>query len=213
LTVHYPYPVFLNLSGRLCVVVGGGKVALRKINDLLEAGAQVTVVAETPDKLIEECAARKEIKLFKRLFRPEDIKNAFLVFAATDDNVVNTEIAEIARGSGAIFNAVDNPQQSDFFSGAVVKRGPLRIAVSTSGLSPSIASGIRRELEEHYSESFADFLITAGKMRQYILELDTITKDKKEYALKWLGKKETLTLFITSGEEKVWKELKKIISS
>ena len=210
---YYPYPVFINMRGRSCIVVGGGKVALRKISDLLETGAKVTVVAETPDPIIEDLAQKENIKLFRRLFKPEDIENAFLVFTATDDDSVNAEIAGIAKKYGALVNVVDNPQYCDFFSGAVVKRGPLRIAISTSGCSPGIAAEIRRELDELYSESFASFLQTVGEMRQYILSLDDITRDKKNNALKWLSKKETLTLFIDSGKGKVWDGLKRIISS
>ena len=210
---YYPYPIFINMSKRSCVVVGGGKVALRKINDLLEAGAKVTVVAETPDTAIVDLAQKGKIKLFRRLFKPEDIENAFLVFTATDDDSVNAEIAGIAKKYGALVNVVDNPQYCDFFSGAVVKRGPLRIAISTSGCSPGIAAEIRRELNELYNESFASFLQIVGEMRQYVLSLDDITRDKKNNALKWLSKKETLTLFIDSGKGKVWDGLKRIISS
>jgi len=210
---HYPYPVFINMINRLCVVIGGGKVALRKINDLLETGAKVTVVAETPDPIIEDLAQKGNIRLFKRLFKPEDIDNAFLVFTATNNDSVNAEIAGIAKKRGAFVNVVDNPQLCDFFSGAVVKKGPLRIAISTSGRNPGIASEIRRELDELYSESFGDFLQTVGEMRQYLLSLDDITKDEKNNALKWLSKKETLNLFINSGKEKVWEGLKRIISS
>jgi len=201
------------MRGRSCIVVGGGKVALRKISDLLETGAKVTVVAETPDPIIDDLAQKENIKLFRRPFKPEDIENAFLVFTATDDDSVNAEIAGIAKKYGALVNVVDNPQYCDFFSGAVVKRGPLRIAISTSGCSPGIAAEIRRELDELYSESFASFLQTVGEMRQYILSLDDITRDKKNNALKWLSKKETLTLFIDSGKGKVWDGLKRIISS
>ncbi|GAJ15441.1 unnamed protein product, partial [marine sediment metagenome] len=201
---YYPYPVFINMRGRSCIVVGGGKVALRKISDLLETGANVTVVAETPDPIIEDLAQKGNIKLFRRLFKPEDIENAFLVFTATDDDSVNAEIAGIAKKYGALVNVVDNPQYCDFFTGAVVKRGPLRIAISTSGCSPGIAAEIRRELNELYGESFASFLQTVGEMRQYVLSLDDITRDKKNNALKWLSKKETLTLFIDSGKGKVW---------
>jgi len=190
LSDYYPYPVFINMRDRSCIVVGGGKVALRKISDLLETGAKVTVVAETPDPIIEDLAKKGNIKLFRRLFKPEDIENAFLVFTATDDDSVNAEIAGIAKKYGALVNVVDNPQYCDFFSGAVVKRGPLRIAISTSGCSPGIAAEIRRELNELYSESFASFLQIVGEMRQYVLSLDDITRDEKNNALKWLSKKQ-----------------------
>ena len=92
---YYPYPIFLNLNDRDCVVVGGGSVAKRKIMDLLEAGAGVTVVAEKFDPLIMDIVQKGKIKLIKRNFKPQDIENAFIVFATTDDNAINVEIAEI----------------------------------------------------------------------------------------------------------------------
>ena len=211
--VHYPYPIFLNMRDRQCVVVGGGNVALRKIMGLLEAGASVTVVAEKFDPLIMDLAKEEKIKLIKRHFKPQDIENAFIVFAATDDNAVNVEIAEIAREHGTLVNAVDNPVYCDFFSSAVMKRGPLRIAVSTSGLCPGIANCIRKELEELYDESYSDFIRNAGVMRHYILHRENITENQKNNALKWLYNKETFNLFVNSGKEKVWEELEKIISS
>ena len=211
--VHYPYPIFLNLSDRQCIVVGGGNVALRKIMGLLEAGATVTVVAEKFDPLIMDLEKEGKIKLIKRHFKPQDIENAFVVFAATDDNAVNVEIAEIAREQGTLVNTVDNPGHCDFFSSAVMKRGPLRIAVSTSGLCPGIAYRIRRELEELYDESYADFIQNAGVMRHYILHCENITENQKNNAMKWLYNEETFNLFVNSGKEKVWEELEKIISS
>ena len=209
---NYSYPVFLNISGRQCVVVGGGKVAVRKVSDLLEAGAEVTVVAENHDPQMEELARTGDIILFKRPFEPEDVYGAMIVFAATDNDSINAEIAEIARKHGALVNVVDNPEHCDFFSGAVIERGPLRIAVSTSGRCPAIAATIRRELEELYSKSYGDYIETAGEIRRYILTSTDITEDKKNDALKWLGRKETFIQFIDSGKEEIWKELQKIIS-
>ncbi len=210
---HYSYPVFLNLSGRPCIVIGGGKVASRKVGELVEVGARVTVVAENPDPFIEELSQTGTITLLRSFFKPEDVEKAFLVFAATDDNSVNAEIAIKARQKGILINAVDNPGQCDFFSGSVLKRGPLRIAISTSGRCPGIAANIRKKLEKQFSESYSDFIETAGEIRDYVLSAEEINTDKKSDALKWLSAEETLALFIDSGKEKVWEELKKIISS
>ena len=209
---HYPYPIFVRLSGRKCVVVGGGKIATRKVSELLESGADVTVVADVADPRIEEFAEKNEITLHKRLFEPGDVEGAFIVFAATDDDSVNAGIAAVGSNAGALVNAVDNPPHCDFYSAGVVKRGPLRIAVSTSGFCPAAAAEIRRELEDQYSESYGEFLMHACEMRQYILKNDGIAKDIKDTALMWLGKKETYNLFIKAGKDGVWAELAKIIS-
>jgi precorrin-2 dehydrogenase / sirohydrochlorin ferrochelatase len=212
LSEHYPYPIFVRLSGRKCVVVGGGKIATRKVSELLESGADVTVIADVPDPRIEELAGKKEITLHKRLFEPVDVEGAFIVFAATDVDSVNAEIAAIGSDGGALVNAVDNPPHCDFYSAGVVKRGPLRIAVSTSGFCPAAAAGIRRELEEQYDESYGDFIMQACEMRQHILKMDGLPKDIKNSALMWLGNKETYNLFIKAGKDEVWAELEKIIS-
>ena len=89
----------------------------------------------------------------------------------------------------------------------------MRIAISTSGCCPGIAAGIRRDLEKNYDVSFADYLESIGEMRQFILSINNITTDRKNRALQWFCDNETFILFIESGKEKVWEELKKIISS
>ena len=212
LTEPYPYPVFLRLGGRKCVVVGGGTVASRKVSELLDAGADVTVIADIPNERLEALAEANEITLQRRAFESGDMDGAFIVFAATDDDEVNAEIASLGSKSGALVNAVDNPPHCDFFSAGVLKRGPLRIAVSTSGFCPAAASTIRRELETQYGESYGEYLVYACDMRQYVLRQDSLPKDTKDRALKWLGQKETYTLYIETGKDGVWAELEKIIS-
>ena len=208
---HSLYPIFLSLSGKLCSVIGGGSVALRKVRDMLEAGADITVVSEHPSQEIIELSERGHIQLKTKRFEPDDIENAFLVFAATDDTSVNSRIAEAAKNIGALFNAVDTPELCGFFSGAVVKRGSLRIAISTAGSSPGIARQIRRELEELYPDSYGEFIEAAGEMRKYILSRENISPDRQKTALSWLSRKETRMLFFESGKERIWEELKKLI--
>jgi precorrin-2 dehydrogenase/sirohydrochlorin ferrochelatase len=108
-------------------------------------------------------------------------------------------------------NAVDNPEYCDFYSGAVVRRGPLRIAISTSGRCPGIAGNIRMDIEERYKGSLGDFIETAGELRSYILTIQD--GEKKNKALLWLCEKETYALFLHSGKEKVWEKLTEILSS
>ncbi len=207
------YPLFLLLEGRRCVVVGGGKVAVRKVADLLDTGADVIVVADVTLPAIEEQAQAGSITLIRRSFEPGDIDNTFLVFAATDDSAVNAKIAEIARKNGTLINAVDDPENCDFFSGAQVKRGPLRIAISTSGQCPGLAAALRKELEERYPGSLGDFIRVAGEMRSYVQSKASLTPDGKKRALDWISSGAARTFFTTSGEEKVWTELQKMISS
>ena len=207
-----PYPVFLAIEGKPCLVVGGGRVAHRKTLDLLECGASVTVVAESAAPEMTELAAQGKIRLLRRRAEPEDVSGTFLVFGATDDDGLNASICDAARAEGILVNAVDNPSSSDFTSGAVVKRGPLRIAISTSGCSPLIATSIRRELEERYGESFGAYIACAGELRTRILSLPC-PLERKDEALRWIAGGSAFNLFLGSGREGVWNEVRKILFS
>lgn len=205
----HPYPVFLRLAERPCLVVGGGTVATRKALDLVESGARVTVVAERPSSDMEDLANRGRIALARRRFEPADLDGMFLVFAATDDRAVNAGIAGLARERGVLVNAVDDPERCDFISGAVVKRGPLRIAVSTSGCSPAFAGRIRREIEERYGDACGSFLELAGEIRESVLAEEP-DEDRRKRALSRLADEEMYTLYLRFGKERVWEEIRKI---
>jgi precorrin-2 dehydrogenase/sirohydrochlorin ferrochelatase len=134
------FPVFLKLQGAKAVVVGGGRIALRKCRDLLAAGARVHAVA--PDF----CAQLKRlssVKLCERPFHATDVRGAALVIAATDSPEVNARVAAEARRRGIHANVVDNPKDSTFIVPAVLRRGLVVIAVSTSGASPALARNLR----------------------------------------------------------------------
>ncbi len=210
---EFSYPVFLRLSGRHCLVVGGGPVAFRKMQDLLESGAVVTVVAETPIAAFDPFAADGTITLRVRRFEPDDVEGAVLIFAATDDDEVNERVAGIARSRGALVNVADSPGLCDFYSGAAVKRGPLRIAVSTSGNAPGLAARIREELEKQFGEEWSEYLVYIGSLRRQIISSELIREEQKREALRWLGSSETFELFRDKGKEKVWDNLQRIISS
>ncbi len=205
----HPYPVFLRLAERSCLVVGGGKVAFRKALDLAESGAQVTVVAEAPSPGMEELAKQCRVVLERRPFEPDDLKGMFLVFAATDDRAVNASISELARTHGVLVNAVDDPDRCDFISGAVVKRGPLRIAVSTSGCCPAYAARVRREIEEQYDESRGEFLELAGEIRESVLAEEQ-NEERRKQVLSRLADEEMYTIYLRCGKERVWEEIRKI---
>jgi precorrin-2 dehydrogenase / sirohydrochlorin ferrochelatase len=207
-----PYPVFLLVEGKHCIIIGGGLVACRKASDLLECGAIVTVVAEIPSPEIEHLEIEGRIAVHRRRFEPEDVQGAFLVFAATDDNCVNADISEICQKKGILVNAVDDPGCSDFISGAIAQRGPLRIAVSTSGCSPKIAARIRRELEERYDAAFGDYVSFAGELRDYINQQENLHKHR-DNALSWIASEEAYSIYIHSGKEKVWEEIRKMLFS
>ncbi|MEZ5476909.1 MAG: siroheme synthase CysG [Thiolinea sp.] len=143
------YPVFLNLKNRPCLVVGGGKVAERKVETLLQAGARVTVVApaQTPDLAAIMARHPQQADYQARTFQPQDLDGRLLVIAATDQRTVNQQVAELAQQQNILVNVVDDPEACSFIVPSIVDRSPVCIAVSTGGASPVLARQLRMKLE------------------------------------------------------------------
>jgi len=138
------YPIFLSLKDRPVLVVGAGKVALRKTRSLLEAGARVTVIAPEWEDEFEALPVR----LVARRFRASDLGGCVLVFAATNDRLTNHRIGIAAKGKGVFANIADSAEECDFVVPARVHRGGIQIAVSTGGENPRLAADLRKKLEE-----------------------------------------------------------------
>ena len=143
-------PIFLDVTGRECVVVGGGEVAARKVEALLEAGARVTVVSPRLSPPLKALVARGLVTHIAREYERGDIRGCVLVYAATDDPKLHRELAAEARALGIPINVVDVPELCTFISPAVVNRGELQIAISTGGASPAFAARLRRALEDQF---------------------------------------------------------------
>lgn len=142
------YPAFLNLSGKHCLVVGGGRLALHKTEDLRTAGARVTVVSP---RLDPGFGRLNDVRLIRRAFRPSDlILGPWLVVAATDDEKLHARIARLCRARRIWANVVDRPALCDFIVPSVVRRGPVTFAVSTGGLSPAVAKFLGADLRRRY---------------------------------------------------------------
>jgi precorrin-2 dehydrogenase/sirohydrochlorin ferrochelatase len=159
------YPLCLDISGKRCVVVGGGAVAERKVERLLSCGARVEVVAKALTPIL--AAWKREGRIVHRDADYEEscLSGASLVIGATDDETVNGVIAKDARTRGIPVNIVDNPARCDFILPSVVERGDLMIAVSTGGKSPALARKLREELEETYGPEYAVLLEILGEHR------------------------------------------------
>jgi precorrin-2 dehydrogenase/sirohydrochlorin ferrochelatase len=145
------YPIFLNLSGRRCVVVGGGAVASRKVGKLLQAGAEVVVVS--PEVLPE--LAGMDVQIQNRAYEYGDLEGANLAFTATGSREVNAAVAREAKERGVPINVADRPSEGDFAVPSTLRRGGLQVAVSTGGASPTLARRIRGELEEAFEPEWA----------------------------------------------------------
>jgi precorrin-2 dehydrogenase/sirohydrochlorin ferrochelatase len=163
-TLKY-YPVFWNITGKKCVVVGGGEVAERKVKRLLECGAKVFVISS---RLTPELARLNEKNMISHVakeYSVEQIYGAALVIGATDDEKTNTAIASDARNKGILVNIVDDPQKCDFILPSLVERGDLTIAISTGGKSPALARYLREEFETAYGEEYRILLDILGSLR------------------------------------------------
>ncbi len=151
------YPIFLTgLQGWKCVVVGGGEVAQRKVNGLLAVGAHPTVVAPEATAEIIAKAADDRLTWLPRPVCREDLRDAMLVFAATDDEDVNRDVAAWAKEAGSLVNVADQQEACDFTLPAMLRRGKLTIAVSSGGASPALAAIIRDRLALLFPEELAD---------------------------------------------------------
>ena len=142
-----PYPVFLKVEDKLCVVVGAGRVAERRVRGLCDAKAQVRVVGITATEGILKLADEGAIHLYQRAFESSDLDGSALVIAATDHIDVNRAVQVAAKCRGILFCGTDPHTDSDFIVPAVVRRGDLQVAISTGGKSPAYAALLRREIE------------------------------------------------------------------
>ena len=163
------YPVFLKLEDKLCVVVGAGRVAERRVRGLCDAGARVRVVGITATEGILQLADEGAIHLCQRAFEPSDLDGSTLVIAATDQADVNRAVQAAAKCRGILFCGADRYTESDFIVPAVVRRGDLQVAISTGGNSPAYAALLRREIEAFLDDGHAGFsdLITDLRRRVY----------------------------------------------
>lgn len=159
------YPIFLNISGRRCVVIGGGQVARRKVGTLLEHRADVTVISADFCPELGEMAEKGQVRLLHREYRTGDLKKAFMAIAATNDNDTNLKVAKEARRAGVLLNVVDDAGNSDFILPSYLRRGEVTIAVSTAGRSPALARKIRTRLARDFGDEYASLARLISEVR------------------------------------------------
>ena len=172
------YPVNINLDNMEIIIVGGGKVALRKCMNFLDFGKSVTVLAPEFDSRFLEIG--NKVDLIEDTFKEEYIEKFDIVVAATDNKEVNEEIACICRKKSKLINVVDSRDLSDFTVSSYVKRGDLLIGISTGGKIPALSAKIRRDLEEIYDESFAEYVDLLGELREKIIKKYEDKTERKE---------------------------------
>jgi precorrin-2 dehydrogenase / sirohydrochlorin ferrochelatase len=160
------YPLLLELEGRRCVVVGGGPVGERKVDGLLAVGAAVTVVSPALTPALSALAAAGRITVVPREYRDGDLEGAALVFTALDDPRTTAVVAEEARRRGVWLNAADDPRYCSFILPAVVRRGPLTIAVASGGATPALTRALREHLDEALGPEWGALAELAAEARR-----------------------------------------------
>jgi siroheme synthase-like protein len=159
------YPVFLNISGKRCVVVGGGQVALRKVRALLEHRANIEVISPDPCSELIELAEDGQIRVFRRHYQPGDLRKAFTAIAATDNSDINLQVVKEARRNAVLVNVVDDAENSDFILPSYLRRGDVTVAISTAGRSPALARKIRTRLEKVFGDEYASLALLIDEVR------------------------------------------------
>lgn len=162
-------PLLMDLRERECLVVGGGRVALRKVRTLLQAGARVLIVSPSLHGELETLAAAGKITWQQENYRPAQLKSIFLALGCSDLPEVNRQLAADCRTRDLLVNIADAPELCNFFFPALVSRGPLSIAVSTEGKSPALARRLRLALEKGFPAAYGDYLHFLGKLRSQVL--------------------------------------------
>jgi siroheme synthase-like protein len=202
------YPVCLNVINKSCLIVGGGKVAERKVLSLLDAGGLIKVVSPKVTSELARLAEQGKVSWIKREYRKSDLKQVYLVIAATDKKRLNCQISQDARRKGVLVNVVDEPELSDFITPAVVKRGKLIISVSTSGTCPALARWIKQELEEKYSIAYGKLLEILEKARLKI-KASSVEENQRQQLIDKLINAETIRL----AKLEKYQELERRVSS
>ena len=162
------YPVLFDLQGRAVLVVGGGAIAERKVETLVAAGASVILVAPVVTSSLLDLANSKTIQLRLRKFMESDLDGMVLVISATDDSVAQEQIAAAARSRNVPVNTVDQPNLCDFIVPAIVRKGDIVVAISTSGRSPALAAALRAKLEAVVTDEAARAARVLGEVRNEV---------------------------------------------
>jgi precorrin-2 dehydrogenase len=166
------YPIYLDIKDRNCLVVGGGAVGTRKVETLMECGAEVTVVSIDATEKLKKLSDSGVILLKERVFQSADLDGVFLVIGATDNEDLNVKIHAEAQRRCVLCNIADRPEACNFILPSIVNRGDLIIAISTSGKSPAFAKKLRRQLEAQFGDEYAEFLDLMGAIRKKLLSKD-----------------------------------------
>jgi len=192
------YPIYLDLTNKRVIVIGAGLVAARKVNALHEAGARVIVIAKDVDPAFERSCKLPKVELVISAYSKDYLAEAVLAIAATSDLDLNRRIYKDCQELEVLCNVVDQPDLCDFFVPAVVKRGPLQIAISTDGNCPAYAGHLRKKLEGQFTEDHGRFVIELEAIRKRIIEEVADPSERKAILGRLAGDK-SFDYFLANG--------------
>jgi siroheme synthase-like protein len=175
------YIACLRLTGRRCVVVGGGDVGLEKVEGLLACDGDVTLVAPEAHPELVQLALEGSITWERREYEPTDLDRALIAIAATSDTDINIRVFEDAEARAMLVNVVDVPPLCNFILPAIVRTGPLAVAISTAGASPALAKRMKREISDLFGEEYANLAILLNDARGWAKSRLPTYQDRKEF--------------------------------
>lgn len=195
------YPLFLDITDRVCLVVGGGSVGARKANELMEAGGRVRVVSPSATLELQALADRGRIELLTVPYESRHLDGCRLVCIATNNREVNARITVEAQARGLMVNVADAPETGDFIVPAVVRRGEFCLSISTGGANPLLAAQLRAEMEARFGPEYGDYVELLGRMRNYIKQATKEPTLRKAALTRLLESEALLCAHLRAGEQ------------
>jgi precorrin-2 dehydrogenase / sirohydrochlorin ferrochelatase len=202
------YIACLKLTGRRCVVVGGGEIGLEKVEGLLACDGEVTVIAPEAEPVLAEYAREGSIAWEQRPYAgPEDLEGTFMAIAATNDTDVNIAVYNDAERRAMLVNVVDVPPLCNFILPAIVRMSPLAIAISTAGASPALAKRMKREIEAQFGEPYARLAVLLNEVRGWAKGTLPTYQDRKQFFEGIVGGEPDPIALLRAGDEEGVREL------
>lgn len=206
------FPIYLDLSGKNCLVIGGGPVAERKVENLLEYEVNIKLVSPQVEKKIKEWSLDGSITWLPREFENPDLDGIFMVFVATNDGSVNRRVVELCRQRGILANAVDDPPNCDFFIPSLIRHNSLVVAISTEGKSPLFARKLREELEKVITPEYGEYVEILGELRTRVKN-DVPDIELRKKIFENLVNSDILNLLKAGEKEKARERIEQCMSS
>ncbi|RXQ90993.1 bifunctional precorrin-2 dehydrogenase/sirohydrochlorin ferrochelatase [Ancylomarina salipaludis] len=199
------YPVSLNLKGRNCLIVGGGKVAERKLKSLIKAEANVTLIAPEINSELKRMHELGDFHYLKSSYQKNDVNGFFLVIAATDCSEINSAIGADAEAESILFNSVNSSEYSNFYPAAASRCGDIQLAVSSNGQNPYLAKKIRKYLDQKFDDSLQEEVLELGRLRNQLVQESAGFSEQEKKTLMKVRLLEKVESFLEKIDNKTWK--------